>query len=243
MSQNAGDHTVWQELLAGHALNALDPAEEAELLAHLSGCADCRAELDQYALTAAHLAALADDESDTAPGWSEIRGGLFAGDTPVISLDSHRHRRVRVSQRLLAAAAGVVVIAGAAVVGSQVVGSSKGGAHDVALASCVTTQPCSAIPLRSTDGVHRATVVVINGVARLQPVAMSQPAHGRTYVLWQLPRGRAPIPLTEFVSASATSGSSPLSVPLSQTTAFAVSSERADVHPTSPTRVVAIGSV
>lgn len=243
MSRDANDHTGWQELLAGHALNALDPAEEAEILAHLANCADCRAELDAYALTAAHLAAVADDESDTAPGWSAIRGGLFGEDTPVTSIDSRRPHRVRVSQRLLAAAAGVVVIAGAAVTGSQVLGSSGGGSHEIAIASCATAQPCSTIPLRSKDGVHRATVVVIDGVARMQPVAMSRPAHGRTYVLWQLPRGRAPIPLTEFVSAGATSGSSPLSVPLSQTTAFAVSSERADVHPTSPTHVVAIGSV
>ncbi len=240
MSRNADDHTVWQELLAGHALNALDPAEEAEMLAHLAGCADCRAELDEHALTAAHLAALADDESDTAPGWSDIRGGLFGEDAPVISIDRGRHR---VSQRLLAAAAGVVVIAGAALATSQLLVSSGGDSHRVAVASCGTARPCSVIPLRSKDGVHRATVVVTDGVARVQPVAMSRAPRGRTYVLWQLPRGRAPVPLTEFVSASATSGSSPLSVPLSQTTAFAVSSERADIHPTSPTHVVAIGSV
>lgn len=242
MSRNADDHTVWQELLAGHALNALDPAEEAEMLAHLAGCADCRAELDEHALTAAHLAALADDESDTAPTWSAIRDGVLGQNATVVSLDGRRRPGHR-SKRMLAAAAAVVVVAGSSVVGWQVFGSTGAAPHRTVAAGCATQRPCSAIVLRSSDGVRRATVVVTGGVAKLQPVALGPAGADRTFVLWQLPRGRAPVPLAEFASASGSSASLPLAVPLSQTTAFAVSSERADVHPTSPTDVVAIGSV
>ncbi|HWC36497.1 MAG TPA: anti-sigma factor [Mycobacteriales bacterium] len=242
MTQQPDDHTIWQELVAGYALNALDPADEAALVAHLDGCAACRAERDEYALTASHLAALADDESDSVPAWSAIRGAVVGDAADVVSLED-RSRRRRVGQRVLAAAAAVIVVTGASVAGWQAFGSGSGGPHRAVAAGCVGIKSCSEIALRSSDGVHRATVIVSGGVARMQPVAMSRPASGRTYVLWQLPRGGAPIPLTEFASATAPSSSSRLPVPLSQTTAFAVSIERADVHPTQPTDVVAIGSV
>jgi anti-sigma-K factor RskA len=43
-------------MLAAHALGALDAAERRALEAHLSSCAECRAELDQWQGTAAALA-------------------------------------------------------------------------------------------------------------------------------------------------------------------------------------------
>ncbi|HVV77383.1 MAG TPA: anti-sigma factor [Mycobacteriales bacterium] len=242
MTEHADNHEHWQELLAGHALSALDPDDEADLVAHLEECGDCRAELADHALTAAHLAALADDEAGAVPNWSQIRGEVVGPETPVTQLAAGT-RRHRFAQRTLAAAAVITVIAGGTVAGWQVF--SSGGSHrqHTAAVGCAAVSPCEEIALRSSNGVRRATVIVAGGVARLQPAAMGRPGAGRTFVLWQLPRGGAPIPLTEFMSASSTSGSSPLSVPLSQTTAFAVSSERADVHPTSPTRVLAIGGV
>jgi anti-sigma-K factor RskA len=243
MTHHPDDDQRWEELLAGHALSALDPEDEAELLAHLEGCQDCRTELSGHALTAAHLAALADDEAGDVPEWTRIRAGVIHDHPSVVSLES-RTRRHRVAQRALAAAASVVVVAGASVAAWQISESGGAGNHQpVAQGGCGDTSLCSEIALRSSNGTHRATVIVVNGTARLHPVDMGRPGNGRTFVLWQLPRGGAPIPLTEFVSADGTSGSSPLSVPLAQTTAFAVSSERADVHPTSPTRVLAIGGV
>jgi anti-sigma-K factor RskA len=46
-------------MLAAHALGALDGAEARDLLAHLEGCAECRAELESWNETAAALACTA----------------------------------------------------------------------------------------------------------------------------------------------------------------------------------------
>jgi anti-sigma-K factor RskA len=46
----------YRELLAAHALTALDAAEAASLEAHLVSCADCRAELNAWEATTALLA-------------------------------------------------------------------------------------------------------------------------------------------------------------------------------------------
>lgn len=48
-------HEDYSEMLAAHALGALDAGERRALEAHLSSCAECRAELDQWQETAATL--------------------------------------------------------------------------------------------------------------------------------------------------------------------------------------------
>jgi anti-sigma-K factor RskA len=91
--------------------------------------------------------------------------------------------------------------------------------------------------------VDRADVLVSDGSVQVQPLELSKPASGRTFVLWQLPHGGAPIPLGEFDSTTETSTAHPLAVSMAQTTAFAVSSEPADTEPTTPTDVLALGGV
>ena len=49
-------HEKYKEMLAAHALDALDAEEARELEAHLAGCAECRAELDAWRETSASLA-------------------------------------------------------------------------------------------------------------------------------------------------------------------------------------------
>ncbi|HEV7377281.1 MAG TPA: anti-sigma factor [Pyrinomonadaceae bacterium] len=51
-----GTHEDYKEMLAAHALGALDSAEARKLAAHLEGCAECRAELESWNETAAALA-------------------------------------------------------------------------------------------------------------------------------------------------------------------------------------------
>jgi anti-sigma-K factor RskA len=237
------DHSEWYELVAGHALHALDAHDEARLVEHLAECEDCRAELDSHSLTASHLASLADDAETAPPSWSTIRAGVVK-DAPasVAVLADHRGRRP--AQWLLAAAAAVVVLAGATVASWQVFGSGGGSAApQSALSHCAHVSGCQEINLRSTsDGVRRAAVIVSDGTARVQPIALRAPAAGHTFVLWQLPRGGAPIALGEFGSTKSVSAADVLAVPIGSTTAFAVSSEPADTPPTTPTDVLALGS-
>ena len=49
-------HEEYKEMLAAHALGALDGAEARSLEAHLEGCPECRAEADAWLETAAALA-------------------------------------------------------------------------------------------------------------------------------------------------------------------------------------------
>jgi anti-sigma-K factor RskA len=48
-------HEDYKEMVAAHALNALEAAEARELESHLATCAECRAELDAWQETAASL--------------------------------------------------------------------------------------------------------------------------------------------------------------------------------------------
>jgi anti-sigma-K factor RskA len=50
------EHSEYQELLASHALDALDAPEAGALRAHLESCADCRVEFDELREAAALLA-------------------------------------------------------------------------------------------------------------------------------------------------------------------------------------------
>ena len=243
MTRSTKEHGAWQELVAGYALHALDEADEARLIAHLAECGECRDDLDAHSLTASHLASLADDPETAPPSWSKLRAGVLGDEpAPVVSLDERRSGRWS-GRSLLAAAAGVVVFAGAVVAGVHGIHSSGGGSVPSALDRCAVTLGCVEVDLRSSDGSRRAAVVVNHGTAEVQPISLHQQASGRTFVLWQLPRGGAPIPLGAFDSSGGLSDSARLSVSMAQTTAFAVSSEPAGVAPTKPTKVLAVGGV
>jgi hypothetical protein len=243
MSSTRPDHSEWHELVAGHALHALDDGDELRLQAHLAECDECRAELDGHALTASHLASLADDGDTAVPAWSSMRTAVV-GSSPVADVADLAERRDRrqPARWMLAAAAVAVVLAGATVASWQVLRGSGGSTPATsALAQCSATPGCQEIDLRSSSGVRRAAVIVRNGTASVAPIALHSAGSGRTFVLWQLPRSGAPIPLGEFGSTSATSTPAALAVSIAHTTAFAVSSEPADAQPSTPSDVLALG--
>jgi hypothetical protein len=243
-ARSHSDHSEWHELAAGHALHALDSVDEARLLEHLADCDECLFELDAHSLTASHLASLADDADAAPPSWSSIRSAVITdAPAPVVDLAERRERR-KPAQRVLAAAAGVVVLAGATVATVHVVGSGGSAPTTAsAIAHCAVTAGCEEIDLRSSNGAKRAAVLVNNGVAQVQPITLTKAAAGRTFVLWQLPRSGGPIALGEFASTDAASSPSALSVSMAHTTGFAVSSEPAGSAPKRPTDVLALGGV
>lgn len=65
-------------MLAAHALGALEKAEARELKAHLSECAECRAEFDAWSETAAALAYSAPSVEPSAQLRSRILGSIRA---------------------------------------------------------------------------------------------------------------------------------------------------------------------
>lgn len=64
----------YRELLAAHALTALDAAEAASLEAHLVSCADCRAELNAWEATTALLAL----EAEPVEPPAQLRASILA---------------------------------------------------------------------------------------------------------------------------------------------------------------------
>jgi anti-sigma-K factor RskA len=226
------DHDRWEELAAGHALNALEPAETEEFTAHLAGCTRCQAVLADHSFVAAQLGTLVDDE-DEAPSWQRIREGVLP-PAPV-HLDEVRARRR--PARLLAAAASVVLVAGAGVAAVLLNDGSPSDQEQV-LASCQASRDCHVVHLQG-----KADLVVDDGAVRVLARSLGAPTAGRVFVLWQLPRDGRP---TMVGTLRATSDGSvgeehPLVLPYDSTAAFGVSSEPASVVPTGPTDVVALG--
>lgn len=228
-------HEPWDELVAGYAIDALEPEDEALLLGHLPGCERCRAELDDFALVASQLGSLADDDVDP-PSWQTVRAQVVG---PVGGLDVRRNRQRQ--SRLLAAAAAVVVLAAGGVVIDHYATSSSGSAANDALSFCIAQPNCSVIRLHAASS-DVAAVLVDAGKARLVPLKMAPPANGRIYALWQLPRDGTPIFLGSFRDVRHETTSAPLSDALTDTAAFAVSIEPAGVTPQRPSDVVAVGA-
>src|SRR5438045_2977123 len=110
---SADPHDQYRELAAGYALHALEPDDEATLLAHLPTCATCRAEVDAGQAAVAELAF-------TLPGTppaglrdavlDSIRSEPSMRPARVIPLRPRRSPG-RTAPWLLAAAASVVAVA------------------------------------------------------------------------------------------------------------------------------------
>jgi anti-sigma-K factor RskA len=237
------DHTEWDELAAGHALNALSPDEESSFTSHLETCERCQAAVDDHVFVAAQLGAIAmPDVQLEAPSWSSIRNAVVdapqeaesprnrmpASVADVVDL-SDRRRRYATSRRMLAAAAAVVVIAGGGIVAWRAESGTT-------TATCGSTTGCHTIALAGSSGAKAVSLTVQGDVITMIPTGMKPAPAGHEYVLWQLPSDGRPIAVKVFTAtgndavAKATTG-----VTYADTTAFAVSEERSGPVPDKPT--------
>jgi len=258
MSAAEHDDMHWEELAAGFALHALDPEEEVAFRAHLADCGTCQATLDDDSLVAAQLASLVDDTTTAAPPWSRIRPVLGAPQQPEESLRPPQPLRpmparpdtaVRLPHqrhaRLLAAAAAFVGLAGVAVAGWQIADRSGGsGGVPSAVSACRASSSCHVVRLLADSKAEAGDVLVREGSAAVVPTAMPALDASHVYVLWQIPRDGRPTPVAALphVASSKAGEAVTLVIPYADTTAFAMSVERADQVPTQPTKVVAIGT-
>jgi anti-sigma-K factor RskA len=247
------DHVVWDELAAGHALDALSPDEELTFTAHLETCAICQASVDDHNLVAAQLGAIAMPEVPLAPpSWASIRTAVIGAtaddaagrdDLPASVADmvdlGDRRRRYAGSRRVLAAAAAVVVIA----VGGIVVWRTQSGSSSPGV-SCGSTPGCHTVALDSTSGVLAASLTVQGDVITMTPTNMKPAPGGNEYVLWQLPADGRPIAVKVFTkTGSEAVARATTRVAYSDTTSFAVSQERSGPVPPSPTTpLLAVGT-
>lgn len=128
------EHRVLRERLGAYVLAGLDPAERAEVDAHLAGCASCRAELARIAPLAGPLRGVGPDAADGAApaptGFDDVLRRLrdeppgdTAPDAEVVSLVARR-RRPRTG---LLVAAGALLVALAGLGGGYVLGLSAAG--------------------------------------------------------------------------------------------------------------------
>jgi hypothetical protein len=247
------DHVVWDELAAGHALDALSPDEELTFTAHLESCPRCQASVDDHNLVAAQLGAIAMPEQPLEPpSWASIRTAVIGatavdsvgrGDLPASVADvvdlGDRRRRYAGSRRVLAAAAAVVLIA----VGGIVVWRTEAGSTSPGV-SCGSTPGCHTVALDSTSGVQAASLIVQGDVITMRPTHMKAAPAGSEYVLWQQPADGRPIAVKVFTqTGSGAVAKATTAVAYSDTTSFAVSQEPSGPVPPSPTTpLLAVGT-
>ncbi len=223
-------HERWDELAAGHALHALEPAEVVEFDRHRHGCTRCQATYDEMSFVAAGLGALAATDAAGTPSWRRMRAGIVVPATaPSPRRDSRR-------RRLLPAAAVAAALAVAVVVGVVVTG---GGSPSLTVASCARDAGCHQVVLRTPAGRDAATVLVRGRTATIASVAIGAPPAGSEWVLWQVPRGGGPVFVRSFGAAPTSAPSLPTSY--AGSASFALSREPAGTRPAQPTQVVATG--
>jgi len=193
------------ELAAPYALNALDPAEQAEFERHVETCAECRAEVQRFREVTGQLA---HGVPRAAPP-AELRDRVLRRAREVRPLPVRR----RPTALIWAAAAAVVV----AMVGSY--GAWRASSEARALRSSLaaaeaerdsTRQVLAALldsSVATTDLAatgkapsmrlywNRARNIVVIAAFDLPPA----PA-GRTYQLWAIEKGRAPVSVGVFNS-------------------------------------------
>jgi anti-sigma-K factor RskA len=225
-----GDHRYWDELAAGHALYALEPAEAAEFEQHRSGCGRCRDSVDELSFVAAQLGSLTAAGDADAPPWRRMRPAVV-GSAP-----GARRRRPWRQRWLLPAATGAAVIAAVTVLAVRLIGSDESPALTVA--GCQHDAACHQVVLRTPAGEDAATVLVRDRTATVASVRIGTAAAGTEWVLWQLPRGGQPVFVHAFRTAPASAQS--LNTSYADTASFALSEEPAGSHPDVPSRIVAM---
>lgn len=83
-------HARFAELAAGHALHALEPADEQAFVAHSQTCADCRLAVTEHVDTLSHLAYAAAPAELPAGILAGIRRGIAEEATPVLPTELAR---------------------------------------------------------------------------------------------------------------------------------------------------------
>jgi ferric-dicitrate binding protein FerR (iron transport regulator) len=238
-------HEQFDELAAGHALHALEPADEQAFLGHLETCPQCRRTLADFSEVAAGMALTSDDDEQ-----AELPPQIWQAIRAAIDEDSRAEplprRRRRFGPGLLAAAAAVVLLA-AGLIGWQVAGSgSSPTTVQSALRDCRHTTGCHVVQLTNSSKTQSAYVLITGQNVRVATATLPAiDAAQETYVLWQMPQDGRPSGLVAFAvngDRKATIARATLTSSYDDTTAFAISRESGTTIPPKPGPPVVIGA-
>ena len=238
-------HERWRELAVGHAMSALEPADDAELRAHLAGCADCR---ELVAATERAMAELAMTVPAAAPPpglRARILDAAREAEQPAEAPPPAVSRLPLQIPSWLVAAAAVVLLAVVAVGAWLLVGGGSSGPSDPVADRCAAVR-CPTVQLTS-QGHEVATAMVLDGVVYVRPDQLPRNDASRDeYVLWRLRPGASPAAVGGFdvgADAARAVAVGQLGVPLGQVSEFALTREPGRTPPPAPTTaIVAAGS-
>jgi hypothetical protein len=206
-------HDRYEELVAGFALSALEPADEQDLLRHMAGCAACERSLTEHLETLGHLAYAVDDGPPPAGLWDAIRSEVEAQSGPaafappavapstaatgsapvappaVTDLSVARAARAERTPRRwvgwASAAAGIAVVA---TLGYGITASQRGQSREDQVAAAVQaieTAPARTVPLTGADGKVSAVAVLSGGhVSLIVDGLKPNDTASSVYVLW-----------------------------------------------------------
>ncbi len=219
-------HARYEELVAGFALDALEPADEQEVLSHLPTCAACERDLTAHLETLSHLAHAVDEGAPPAGAWEGVRtwieaespgafaepvslgSGAAAGSAPVVVDLAQARARRRPSRRQVAAwssvAAAFLIVVSLGTVGVTSLQRDR-NAQDAmsarlsAAVRAVETAPARTVPLAGPDGKVTAVAVVQgNKLSLIVDGLARNDAHSSIYVLWGQSRAEANRALATF---------------------------------------------
>lgn len=258
------DHERWEELAVAHALDALEPSEEAGFLVHLDDCARCRTLVDDVTATAADLALTVESAAPSERLRSSLLAEaarteqlpqpashpVFPGEVvPLARPASKRRWSGPPAQWLVAAAAGVALILGiGAITQLNSSPSTEQNAVAAAFIACSKDPQCREIRLTSDNSKVVATVLVM-GDGRTEIVTdglAANPSASTTYVLWaQHTQGTAKSVGVFDVPAGGPSVHVLEALPwsMSDTAAFMVTREAGNTAPASGSTPLAKGTV
>ena len=245
-----------QENAVGWALYALEPAEEHALRAHLQGCPECRETIREAEEVAALLGTSVPQHEPPSALRRRLLDAIDDAPRPIVTpaselpppIDLASRRRPR--RVLLVAAAAVVIALGAAttVLGVQVshlTSQQQAQAAGEAMAQAVIGSPSATrAVLTNAAGKPAAMLITSPAGAVVMPLALTPNTPNQSYVAWGLlPSG--PTALTSFDVPAGSVGPIVVNWPAAAggLDRFAISLEPGRIMPSTPTDVIASGSV
>lgn len=270
MTESTTNHDPWEQLAVGHALDALEPADEAALLAHLPSCPACRRTLENARAAMADLAHGTEPAEPPPALWTELREAAWrerpparsGGDPPSpsgawwrgLGLQDRRPERFWLRRRwarqlLVVAAVAALLAAGGYAVSLQGLANVR-RTQLTALLSCLSDSGCRTVALYPTQaGPRDAYAVALVRGRQLELVVQGLVPNNPTtqdYVLWQVQPGSPPVLEATFgVSTSGLSvlDAGTLRAALSSSAALAISREKTSRTPTTPGTPLLEGAV
>ena len=188
-------HDRYDELAVGHALNALEPEDEAQFLAHLPGCAACARAIAEHRETLGHLAYAVTSEEPPASVLDGIRAGVEASGragefpapapAPVVSLDARRSRTVKLTTALIGVAASVVLVAALAISNLNLSHRNNDLADYRRTVDGLLVSGAERVELNGPVGGHAVAIVHDGQVDLVLDGVQANDTKDSVYVLWQ----------------------------------------------------------